>query len=225
MKLTFLLGLIWVAYVYGGYPILLACLSCWRRVSPIIDNSYSPSVSVLIAAHNEEKDIGWKLAETLAWDYPPEQLEILVVSDASEDATDTIVGQYTGERVSLTRMERRGGKARGLNRLARQAKGELLFFTDANAHVQRNALRLIARYFADPRVGCVTGDSQPIKEKNAPIADGAAIYWSYESILKQLENRLGSVLVCDGALFCQRANLFQSLDPELANDLESPMHV
>ena len=223
MRATFFIGLIWLVYVYGGYALVLAFVSCWRRVRPTVSDNHEPFVSVLIAARNEERDIGWKIAETLAWDYPAEKLEILVASDASDDATDEIVRRFAGPRVSLLRMERRGGKARGLNRLAEQAKGELLFFTDANAHIGPRTLRLMTRHFADPRVGCVTGDSRPIEEESAAVADGANVYWGYESILKDLENRIGSVLVCDGAIFCMRAALFHPLDPELANDLELPM--
>jgi cellulose synthase/poly-beta-1,6-N-acetylglucosamine synthase-like glycosyltransferase len=219
----FLVGLLWVIYLYGGYAVVLACMSRWRRVRPIVADDYTPFVSALIAARNEEQDIGWKIEETLAWDYPAEKLEILVASDASDDATDAIVRRYAGPRVSLVRMERRGGKARGLNRLAQQAKGEVLFFTDANAHIRPPTLRLMTRHFADPRVGCVTGDSRPITEARAAVAEGAKVYWGYESMLKELENRVGSVLVCDGAIFCLRATLFHPLDPELANDLESPM--
>lgn len=219
----FFIGLLWVIYVYGGYAAVLAGVSRWRRVHPIVADDYTPFVSVLIAARNEAQDIGWKIEETLAWDYPAEKLEILVASDASDDATDAIVRRYAGPRVSLVRMERRGGKARGLNRLAQQARGEVLFFTDANAHIRPPTLRLMTRHFADPRVGCVTGDSRPIADERAAVAEGANVYWGYESMLKEFENRVGSVLVCDGAIFCLRATLFHPLDPELANDLESPM--
>lgn len=223
MRATFLIGLIWLIYVYGGYPLVLAVMSGWRRARSTVANDYTPSVSVLIAARNEARDIGWKIEETLAWDYPADQLEILVASDASDDATDAIVQRLTGPRVTLLRMERRGGKARALNRLAEHARGELLFFTDANAHIGPQALRLMTRHFADARVGCVTGDSRPIAEENAAVAEGASVYWGYESLLKRLEHRLGSVLVCDGAIFCLRRALFHPLDPELANDLELPM--
>ena len=223
MLVIFLLGLFWLVYVYGGYAAVLACVGLWRRVRPVVADDCTPRVSVLIAARNEEQDIGWKIEETLAWNYPPEKLEILVASDASDDATDEIVRRYFGPQVSLIRMERRGGKARGLNRLAERATGEVLFFTDANAHIGPHTLRLMTRHFADPRVGCVTGDSRPIAEESAAVAEGAHVYWGYESLLKALENRVGSVLVCDGAIFCLRASLFRPLDPELANDLESPM--
>lgn len=226
MSEVFLVAIGWLVYVYAGYLAILTLLSLRRRVRPLVSERCEPSVSVLIAARNEEKDIGWKVAETLGWDYPPEKLDILVASDASDDSTDEIVKSMSGPRVTLVRMEGRGGKVRALNRLAELARGEILFFTDANAHIGWRALRLMVRHFADDRVGCVTGASRPIKERDNPaVSSGASVYWGYESALKRLENRIGSVLVCDGAIFCIRAQLFHRLDPHLANDLETPMRI
>jgi cellulose synthase/poly-beta-1,6-N-acetylglucosamine synthase-like glycosyltransferase len=221
-----ILGIAWLFYVYAGYPVVMLIISLFRRTEPLLSNKFEPSVSVLISAFNEEKDIGWKISETLAWDYPFEKLEVLVASDASDDSTDDIVKSIGDRRVTFVRMKRRGGKVRALNSLVELARGEILFFTDANAHIGPNALRLMVRHMADARVGCVTGDSRPIvRIENSGGARGASVYWSYESVVKRLENRIGSVLVCDGAIFCMRASLFHRLDPNLANDLESPMRV
>ncbi len=224
MKAALVAGALWLAYVYAGYPLLLAVVALRRRVRPLISSEVLPSVSVMIAAHDEEKDIGWKIAETLDWDYPADKLEVLVGCDACDDSTDEVVRRLAGPRVSFVRMERRGGKARVLNRLAETARGDILFFTDANAHIGPSALRLMVRHFADRRVGCVTGDSRPIEEmENTAVSSGAGAYWNYEILLKRLENRIGSVLVCDGAIFCMRASLYHRLSPDLANDLELPM--
>jgi biofilm PGA synthesis N-glycosyltransferase PgaC len=222
----FLIGIVWLTYVYVGYLLALTVVASWRGVRPLVSEKCEPSVCVLIAARNEEKDIGWKIAETLAWDYPLEKLNIFVASDASDDSTDEIVKSFRDARVTLVRMKERSGKARALNRLAELARGEILFFTDANAHVGPQALRLMVRHFADERVGCVTGDSRPIREKDhSAVTSGASVYWGYESIVKRLETQIGSVLVCDGAIFCIRALLFHHLDPNLANDLEMPMRI
>jgi len=226
MRIVFLVGAVWLIYVYGGYPTLLALIALKKRVRPLIGEYGVPRVSVLIAARNEEQDIGWKIVETLAWAYPREKLEILVCSDASEDLTDEIVRGFSGQGVTLVRMDLRGGKARALNRLAELSQGAILFFTDANAHIGPAVLNLMVRNFVDPRIGCVTGDSRSIKEKDGlAVSTGASAYWSYESILRRLESRIGSVLVCDGAIFCMRAELYQPLCADLANDLEIPMRV
>jgi cellulose synthase/poly-beta-1,6-N-acetylglucosamine synthase-like glycosyltransferase len=227
MTVLFWLGLVWISYVYVGYPLVLAVLaSVGRRVHPLIDDDFLPSVSVLIAARNEEKDIGWKAAETLAWDYPGDRLELLVASDASEDRTDEIVRGINDRRVTFVRMESRAGKNTALNRLARQARGELLFFTDANARIASETLRQVVRHFADPRVGCVTGDAEHIKGAgDSTIGKGTRVYWSYEGLAKRLESQIGSVLVCVGAVFAIRRSLYTLLQADLANDLELPMRI
>lgn len=231
MSLTFAeavwwVGAAWLLYVYAGYPLLLGLIGVAARIRTRAREGWWPSVSVLIAARNEERDIGWKIRETLAWDYPADRLEVLVASDASDDRTDEIVRSFRDPRVHLVRMEKRGGKVRALNRLAELARGEILFFTDANAGIPAECLRLMVRHFADPRVGCVTGITRSGKPQSAgAVSLGAGLYFRYESLIAGLESRLGSVLACDGAVHCLRRELFAPLQPELANDLEAPLRV
>jgi cellulose synthase/poly-beta-1,6-N-acetylglucosamine synthase-like glycosyltransferase len=224
--ICFLSGIIWILYVFAGYPLILMVLLLFRRIQPRRNQDSVPFVSVLISARNEERDIAWKIAETLDLDYPADRLELLVASDASEDRTDDILAGIRDPRLKWLRMRRRGGKGRALNKLVQRARGELLFFTDANAHVEKRSLRRMARHFQDERVGCVTGDSHSISEiEHAAISDGASVYWGYESYLRRLESGIGSVLVCDGAIFCMRRKLYTPLAPDLANDLELPMRI
>lgn len=216
----------WLAYVYAGYPCILQLLIVWVHRRHAVGDDFLPSVSVLIAARNEEKDIGWKLRETLDWDYPTDRLQVLVASDASEDRTDEIVLSIQDPRVALIRMEKRGGKVRALNCLARAGGGEILCFTDANAHIDRASLRRMVRHFADDRVGCVTGRTRCIEAgASSAVASGSSIYWNYESHINLLESELGSVLVCDGAIHCVRRSLYSPLLPDLASDLELPVRV
>lgn len=197
-----------------------------RPVSPRIDENFLPTVSVLISARNEEKDIGWKVQETLDWSYPSDRLQVLVASDASEDRTDEILRRIRDSRLVFARMEKRSGKNVALNRLAQLAQGELLFFTDANSHIAPHCLRKIVRHFADPRVGCVTGETHLVPEvEHSVIEGGAGAYGGYESAIKRLESAMGSVLACDGAIFAIRRSLFAPLVPELANDLELPLKI
>jgi cellulose synthase/poly-beta-1,6-N-acetylglucosamine synthase-like glycosyltransferase len=225
MALLFWIGVAWLGYVYAGYPFILAVLALVRRVRPVMRDDAWSTVSVLIAAHNEERDIGWKVEETLRWDYPSDRLEVLVASDASEDRTDEIVQRIKDPRLTFVRMEKRGGKNRALNRLVQRAQGEVLFFTDANAHIGADCLRRLVRHFADARVGCVTGDTHFWHDDGAVVSKGAGVYSGYESTLRHLESEIGSVLACDGAIFCIRRSLFVPLYPELANDLELPLRV
>jgi poly-beta-1,6-N-acetyl-D-glucosamine synthase len=226
MHSLFWFGMAWLVYVYLGYPLLLAILALWRRAPALTNEAVLPKVSVLIAARNEQKDIEWKIRQTLAWDYPADLIEVLVASDASQDGTDEIVRSIKDSRLTLVRIDKRGGKNLALNRLVPLAHGEVLFFTDANAHIDPLALRRMVKHFSDERVGCVTGQTRPLSQKReAGLSRGARAYWSYETVVKRLENRIGSVLVCEGAIFCIRHDLFTPLSPELANDLELPWRI
>jgi cellulose synthase/poly-beta-1,6-N-acetylglucosamine synthase-like glycosyltransferase len=224
--ISFWLGTVWLAYVYLGYPVLLWLLGLQRRFHPALRDGFFPRVSVMISAHNEEKDIGWKVAETLNWDYPVDRLELLVASDASEDRTDEIVRSVHDSRLKFVRMEKRVGKNVALNHLTNLATGDVLFFTDANSHIEPTCLHKMVRYFSDARVGCVTGKYLTLKERaESAIILGESKYWAYESLIQSFESRLGSALGCFGAIFCVRRSLFTPLDGDLPNDLELPMRI
>jgi cellulose synthase/poly-beta-1,6-N-acetylglucosamine synthase-like glycosyltransferase len=219
-----LIGIVWLVYVFAGYPLLLAIVARIRRIRPQSSDDFLPPVSVLISARNEEKDIAWKVRETLDWDYPPDRLDIWIASDASEDGTDEILRNIKDPRVHFVRMEQRGGKSRALNRMTQLAQGSLFFFSDANSHIDRACLRRVVRHFTDPKVGCVTGNSNTGVGR-ASHSSGTEVYWGHELLIRHLENRFGSVLVCDGAIFCVRAALYQPCIPELANDLDLPLRI
>ena len=225
MKIAFWIAAGWLFYVYAGYPFVLWLLKWFRGIHPATSDEL-PTVAVLISARNEEKDIEWKVRQTLQWNYPAERLQVLVASDASEDRTDELLQSIHDPRFQFVRMPERVGKNAALNRLARMASGELLFFTDANSDIDANCLRRMVRHFGDSRVGCVTGvEENSSGEEAAALSDGGNAYLGYESRINSLESPLGSVLVCDGSIFCMRRSLYSDVRPELANDLELPLRV
>lgn len=216
----------WLAYVYAGYPIFLWISGLWRRFEPQISSGYCPKVTVLISARNEEKDIEWKIRETLSWNYPADRLELIVASDASEDRTDEIVQSIRDPRLRYVRMESRVGKNEALNRLSKIATGDLLLFSDANSHIGKDCLSSMVRYFSDSRVGCVTGtEHTQSEEEELAVGSGTRAYLNYEFMVTELESRVGSIIVCDGSLFVIRRSLFHQLQPDLANDLELPFWI
>jgi poly-beta-1,6-N-acetyl-D-glucosamine synthase len=223
-EICFWVSVTWLGYVYLGYPICLFLLGLRRRSMVAESTEFCPRVSVLISARNEEQDIEWKIKETLQWDYPQDRLQVLVASDASEDRTDEIVRSISDARVNFIRMEQRGGKNIALNQLTALATGELLLFTDANAHVSSSSFRSLVRHFFAKKVGCVTGWEQNVEGKRVLSSAGGASL-GYEAFINTLESKLGSVLICDGSLFCIRKNLYRQLQPDLANDLELPVWI
>jgi cellulose synthase/poly-beta-1,6-N-acetylglucosamine synthase-like glycosyltransferase len=145
--------LFWLAaasllYIYVGYPLILAILATFsRRQQP--EPGVYPSLSVLIAAHNEEANIARKLRETLNLDYPNDKLEVLVVSDASIDRTDGIVRAFTDPRVRLLRIQQQRGKTHAQNEGVKHCSGEIIVFSDATAIYHPKALQYLACNYTD----------------------------------------------------------------------------
>ncbi len=213
-----------ILYVYVGYPALLYAASRWFH-RPVRQGDVTPPVTLLISAYNEAGVIKDKLENSLALDYPKDRLEILVISDASTDETDQIVQSFASQGVRLLRMPARGGKTMGLNAACRIAKGDLLLFSDANILYRPDAVRRLVRNFADPSVGCVTGDSRYLEEVDTAAHIQENAYWGYERMIRTMESQLGSTVGGDGAIFAIRKELFRPLPPEAINDLVIPLQI
>src|SRR6266446_2337390 len=186
-----------VVYVYAGYPCLIFLLARLRprpvRKAPVL-----PPVSFIIAAYNEERVIAAKLENTFALDYPPERLEVMVVSDGSTDATEEIVRTRFAGRVKLIALPRQG-KTLAQNQAVAVARGEIVVFSDATTVYQPASLRALVANFADPEVGCVTGTTIYGTERAAAVGEGRAAYWNYERFVRSQESRFCSVLGASGS--------------------------
>jgi len=213
-----------IAYVYAGYPLLLALLTGLGLRRPIAIGAGEPGVTLLISAFNEAEVIAAKIENTLALDYPREQLDVIVISDASDDGTDAIVEHYASQGVRLLRMNDRGGKTLGLNAAVRIARGEIVVFSDANAMYQRDALRQMVRNFADPAVGAVVGEST-YAEAEGGAQQSEGLYWKYETAIKRLETQLGSTVGGDGAIYAIRRVLYRDMRADALSDFVNPMQI
>jgi cellulose synthase/poly-beta-1,6-N-acetylglucosamine synthase-like glycosyltransferase len=213
-----------LVYVFAGYPALLRLIVRARGPRPVQRAEITPDVSLVISAYNEGATIRAKLDNTLALDYPPSALEIIVVSDTSIDDTDAIVREYAG-RVRLARQPERRGKTAGLNSVLPTLAGEIVVFSDANAMYARNALRNLVRNFADPEVGCVTGEARYSGGRRTAADAGERAYWDYEIELKRLETALGSMVGGDGAIYAIRRSLWWPLPETAINDFQNPLQI
>jgi len=197
------------------YPAFLALLAVFRKESyPPTDRL--PSISILIAARNEEEQISSTLENLLSLDYPKELVEILVASDASTDRTDEQVRAFSHRRVTLVRSEVRKGKSVLVSELVPRATGEVLVLTDADAKFQPETLYELVRPFSDSRVGCVDG----CRLNSLEGETCESVYWKYEQWMKKNGSRLGAVLGATGAVFAVRRELFRPLSPARGDDFE-----
>lgn len=205
-----------IMYTYIGFPLLSWLQACvWPR--PHTSENITPSVSILIAAHNEEDSICEKVRNMLSLDYPAEQVQIVVASDGSTDRTLEILQTFGDERLTVLDLPR-AGKAAALNAGVIQCTGELLVFSDANSMFGNDALKALARPFADPKVGGVAGDQRYLKCDRQTAADaGERSYWNFDRQMKLWQSLAGNVTSATGAIYAIRRSLF-TIVPEGVTD-------
>ncbi len=214
-----------LAQTYFLYPLWLLLLALPRRGRRDVPGPLRgwPTVSLVVAAHDEAGCIGDKLANSLALDYPAERLEVLIGSDGSTDGTDAIVRAHPDPRVQLSAGPR-AGKTGVLNRCIPAARGELVVLSDANTRIDPGALKALVRHFQDPEVGAVCGRLQLYNPTRAEYEESA--YWKYESWLKALEGAQGAVVGANGGLYAIRRALFTRLPPAtIVDDFVIPLRL
>jgi len=216
-EIIFITSVALLAYASVGYPLFLFAASLFRR-QPIRTANITPTISVIIAAHNEEEDIAEKIENTLALDYPLDKLEIIVASDSSTDRTDEIVRSFASRGVVLYRQNERLGKTMAQNSAAVVSSGDILVFTDATTAYQKDVLRKIVRCFADPEVGCVGGQLLYIDPSQTTVGRGCRSYWSYEKFIKSCESKLGSLIGVSGCLYAVRRCCYTPLSHDMSSD-------
>jgi glycosyltransferase involved in cell wall biosynthesis len=217
---VFWVSLAAVAWTYAGYPLLLLALARLRRPSqaPVTSAALEPTVTVIIAAYNEEKAIRQKLETTLALDYPAEKLEVIVASDSSTDRTHEIVRELAPRGVRLVVLPERAGKTAAQNLAAAAARGEVLIFTDATTALSRDSVRQLVARFADPRVGCAGAELEYVSEGGSAVGKGGGLYWRYEKRVKELEAEVNTLIGVSGCLYAVRASAYRPIEPDLISD-------
>ncbi|HEV2862421.1 MAG TPA: glycosyltransferase family 2 protein [Pyrinomonadaceae bacterium] len=216
-EVVFWLGAAALFYAYVGYPALLLAVSTLRP-RPVRKAEHTPPVSVIITAYNEERDLAAKLENTLALDYPKDKVEIIVASDCSADRTDDIARSYAPRGVRLHRQQVRRGKTAAQNAAVELARGDVLLFSDATTMYEPDVLRVMARSFADPTVGCVAGRLVYVDPAASGVGRGARSYWGYETFLKTHESRACSLIGASGCLYAVRRSAYVPLYEEACSD-------
>lgn len=212
-------------YVYAGYPALLWLCT---RFKPQITHQraeQTPDVTLIISCFNEVAVIRDKLENALALDYPEGKLNIIVVSDGSDDGTDELVNSYKAKGIRLIRQEGRLGKTMGINLAMEQVTSGIVVFSDANAMYAQDAITKLVRNFADPAVGYVVGAALYTDADAGASARNENLYWNYELAVKAMESRLHSVVGGDGAMYAIRSRLWEPLQQKDINDFVNPLQI
>ena len=213
-----------LAYTFAGYGVLMALLARGRTGKSARPTA-TPDVCVVVVAHNEEARIAARIGNLLASDYPPGKLRVLLVSDASTDATAARAQESDPARVTVISQTARSGKAAGLNAALAQADAEIIVLTDARQRFAPDAIARLVAHFADPAIGAVSG-SLEIDAAGTAAGAGVDAYWRYEKRLRAAESRVDSCIGCTGAIYAIRRPLFTPIPADtLLDDVVIPMRI
>lgn len=224
MEVLFWICVVWVLYAFVGYPLGVFLLARFVR-REVARADTTPTVTVVIAAFNEVRHIVATVANKLEQDYPADRLNVVVVSDESDDGTDEAVRQLGDSRVRVIRQTPRQGKTAGLNLAMPTIDSEIVVFSDANSLYAPDAIRRLVRNFADPEVGYVTGRMVYRSEDGSAVGEGCSTFMRFENWLRGEETKLGSVVGVDGGVDAVRRSLYDPMTPDQLPDFVLPLRV
>jgi len=222
------LTLFLILHTWLSYPGFLYVLNFLVfRDNSALDEGYRPAVSIIIAAHNEEKIIEERINNLLELDYPAESVEIIVASDGSTDNTNHIVKMLSDRNggIKLVTIETQKGRAHAHNTAVQAAEGDILVFTDAETTFKQDFLSLIVRHFSDSRVGCVSGRLYYTNLEDSSITKSAGVYWKYEEIIRRLASNCNVMAFGTGAALAIRKSLYTPIEPDADIDYSGTLDV
>ncbi len=224
MTILFFISLGIIIYTYLGYPLVMAVFSSVVSIR-VAKKDICPPVSVIVSAYNEEKNISARITNLLSLDYPRDKLEIIIGSDGSSDETYEIIKKFAQEQgIRYAVSFKRIGKPSMINKMTKDAQGEIFIFADARQRFDRDAIKKLVANFADEDIGAVSGELM-IEDKSSGTGKGLGLYWEYEKSLRKAEGALGALTGATGAIYAIRRELFRYL-PEniLLDDVFVPLN-
>ena len=222
MEILFWGSLIAICYAYAGYPLLLLL---WPWKKKIRSSPMEPRISILIAVRNEARAIGEKIRHLQELDYPACLRELIVVSDGSTDGTVEALSDWqAAPNVKILHYSQPRGKAYALNMAAAHASGDILLFNDARQKLAPGAVRALLANFADPTVGCASGELRFFTEGQPGLK--TTLYWKFERWLRARESLMGACMGATGAFYAIRREYFRPL-PEglILDDVYTPLQI
>lgn len=225
MKVVFWLSVGLIAGTYAGYPAWLYFRARFHP-KPVHPAPITPQVSIVMAVHDGAKYLVRKLQNLSELDYPKNHIETIVVSDGSTDETASLLAAQVREKLQTFVLNEHRGKAVALNHGIRAANGTILFFTDVRQMVEPDALRNIVSNFADPQVGCVSGELFFGKGTTSASSDGMGLYWNIEKKIRYWEAQTSSSVGVTGAIYATRRDLTPEI-PEgtILDDVYVPLKI
>ena len=222
LEIIFWVLLFVVFYAYLGYGILLFFLVRLKRLfvkkKKNVNPDYEPEVTLFVAAYNEKDYVDDKVQNSFELEYPKEKVRQVWVTDGSDDGTPEMLKKYSDKGVEVYHEPARGGKIGAMNRGMQFVKTPIVIFSDGNTMLGKESVRRIVNLFADPKVGCVSGEKRIFNKEKDTAAGTEGIYWKYESKLKKWDAELYSVVGAAGELFAIRTDLYQPVEKDTLLD-------
>lgn len=225
MDVIFAISVCVILYTYIIYPFIITVWGTMAR-RPVQRDEQPIPLSVVLAVRNEESAIEERIENLIAQDYPRDMVEIIIVSDGSDDATIELAAGYQHERVIVIDTGEPVGKAQAINRGVESASGELIVFADARQRFAPDVLSELAAMFHDESVGCVSGELVISGNGGSEMREGMGLYWSYEKWIRRMESKTDSVVGASGSIYAVRRSLYTPLPPgTILDDFLLPMRI
>lgn len=215
----FWIGGIFLLMFIHPYIIYPASLRLFAKVasgSAVAPPPYS--VTLVFSAYNEEKSLGQKIANLREIKAAHPDVEIIAYCDLSSDRTLEML-EGASDTLRVIAAAKRTGKATGMARMASEAKGDILIFTDANVLLEVSAIDRVRAHFTDPKLGGLAGSLKYINDGDSATAYVGGLYWRHEEVIKQRESACGSIMGADGSIFALRRELYPPVPPHLLDDM------
>jgi len=221
MIIVFWISIFIIVYTFVGYGLVLFILLKIKRLFvksfQFKDDFILPSVTLIVAAYNEEDIIKEKIYNTLSLDYPKDKIQFLFITDGSSDTTANIIGGFSD--ITLLHEDNRSGKMAAIKRAIPFINGEITVFTDANTFLNNEAILALVKHYQNPKVGAVAGEKRILVDEKADASSaGEGFYWKYESKLKKWDYELYSGVGAAGELFSIRTQLYQPVESDTIID-------
>ena len=223
MEKVFWLSTLGTLYSYIIYPVIMWAVSTFasKAASPSLPPT-DHTISLIITAYNEEQRIAQKIEQTLALNYPRDQLQIIVASDASDDDTDQIAGGYSDQGVLLIRATERLGKEHAQKLAIAQATGDLLVFTDVGTQIESQSLLALEKYFDNPKIGAVSSTDRMLSHDGSPLGEG--LYVRYEMALRKHESQVSTLVGLSGSFFAVRREICANWNSQIPSDFNTALN-
>ena len=226
-KVLFYMSSFIVFWAMVGYPFSLKMLGkVYKHRVLKKDYTHTPTVTVLVVAHNEEAVIQDKLNNLLELDYPKEKIQFLIASDNSTDRTNEIVRQFIEEHrdvnIRLYEVKERKGKTNAQNEAQKLVTTEYLVMTDANSKMEKSAVKELMAAFTSDDIAYVSGRLSIINQKSSDVSGAEATYWDSDVAIREIEGRIHSITAGNGALYACRTKDYYDFNPIECHDSAMP---